>query len=402
MLYDNALLVGTISEAYQLTQLPHYAAAVRHTLAFVQRELTAPGGGFFSALDADSEGVEGKFYTWSKVEIDSILGSDSDLFCKVYDASERGNWEHTNILWMPRYTTPLSEEENATLARCRDKLFAVREKRIRPLLDDKILLGWNALMITACCKAYRALGEVPFLEMATAAIQFLEAKLQQGDGWLHSWKENKPAHAAFLDDYAYLVQAYIHLGEVTGNNQHLLKARKITAYVQQHFWDNESGFFFFTPDYQSDVVVRKKDVHDGAMPSGNSVMAGNLYYLAFVFDEHAWLAQSRSMVQSMASAITRHATSFGVWGAVIQNMVYGMNEIVVTGTHATQTLAEVLKHFIPNSIVQLASAPHEDAIFSLLQGKEVKAETAIYVCKNKSCLAPVSTVAEALKQVENW
>jgi uncharacterized protein YyaL (SSP411 family) len=399
MLYDNALLVSTISEAYQLTHQPHYADAVRNTLAFVERELTAPGGGFFSALDADSEGVEGKFYTWSKAEVDAILGDDSELFCNVYDVSERGNWEHTNILWIPAYNRPLSDNEKVILARCREKLFAGRAKRVRPLLDDKILLGWNALMITACCKAYAALGDAHYLQMATNAIQFLEAKLQQGDEWLHSWKENKTVHAAFLDDYAYLVQAYIHLQEITGNNRYLLKAKALSVYVQQHFWDSESGFFFFTPNHQSDVVVRKKDVYDGAMPSGNSVMAGNLYYLAIVFDEKKWLEQSRRMVQSVANAITSYPTSFGVWAAVLQNMVYGMNEVVITGSNAAQALPELLQHFIPDKIVQSASEPVADNVFSLLQGKEIKQGTAIYVCRNNTCLAPVSTVPAALELI---
>jgi len=330
------------------------------------------------------------------------LGEDSSLFCKVYDVSEIGNWEHTNILWVPAYDRPLSGEEKSTLARCREKLFAVRATRIRPLLDDKILLGWNALMITACCKAYAALGEQTCLEMATTAMQFLETKLQQGDEWLHSWKENKTAHAAFLDDYAYLVQAYIHLQEVTGSHQYLLKAKKITAYVQQHFWDGEEGFFFFTPNHQNDVVVRKKDVYDGAMPSGNSVMAGNLYYLSLVFNQQEWGAQSRRMVQSIASAVTRYPTSFGVWAAVLQNMVYGINEIVITGAEAASELTALLQHFIPNKIVQAVAEQPADDVFSLLQGKEVGKETAIYVCKNNACLAPVDTVPQALHLLGEW
>ncbi len=278
-------------------------------------------------------------------------------------------------------------------------MFAERKKRIRPQLDDKILLGWNALMITACCKAYAALGEVAILDMALNAIRFLEAKLQKEEEWLHSWKEDKSAHAAFLDDYAYLIQAYIHLQEITGNDQYLLKAKKLTAYVQQHFWDGDAGYFYFTPNHQNDIVVRKKDLYDGAMPSGNSVMAGNLYYLSIVFDDKKWLEQSRNMVQSVASAVTRHPTSFGVWAAVLQNMVYGINEIVVTGTHATSRLLELLHNFIPNKVLQSATAPPVNDVFSLLKGKEATSDTAIYVCKNNVCLAPVSTVSEALRLI---
>ncbi len=396
MLYDNALLVSAISEAYQLTGRPHYAEAIRATLTFVSRELTAPGGGFYSALDADSEGVEGKFYTWNKKEIDTALGEESGLFCRVYDASDEGNWEHTNILWRPAADQPVSDAEAAMLARCREKLFAIRAARIRPILDDKILLGWNALMITACCKAYAALGDPSFLRMAANAVAFLENNMQAGDHWLHSWKENKTAHSAFLDDYAYLVQAYIHLQEATGDSDYLLKAKALAAYVQQHFWDEEAGFFFFTPLHQTDVIVRKKDLYDGATPSGNSVMAANLHYLSIVFDKPEWLAQSRQMVQSIAGAITKYPVSFGIWAAALQDFVYGLHEIVITGAAATQQLPQLLQHFIPNKIVQTTSAVRAENVFSLLQGKKIYEETAIYVCKNNTCMPAVSTVPAAV------
>lgn len=210
MLYDNALLLSALSEAYQLTQQKKYAAAIEETVGFIEREMLSPEGGFYSALDADSEGVEGKFYTWQKKEVENILGEGAALFCEVYDVSEEGNWEHTNILWRPVSMKKLADRNGITeevledkMKLCKDKLLNERAKRARPGLDDKILLGWNALMITACCKAYAALGNKSYLKLAQANIHFLETNFRkENNEWHHTWKENKSKYKAFLDDYA--------------------------------------------------------------------------------------------------------------------------------------------------------------------------------------------------------
>ena len=239
MLYDNALLVTAISEAYQITNKELYADTIRDTLQFINHEMTSPEGGWYSALDADSEGVEGKYYTWSKEEIESILGEDSNLFCNFYNVTDIGNWEHTNILWLShneKWQIILSDKKTKTkIDRCREALMIVRQERIRPQLDDKIILGWNALMITACCKAFAALGDARFLRMAEDNIVFLQKNLYVEGRWQHSWKNDKANHSAFLDDYAYLAWAYIQLQEVTGNSSYLLKAKEITEYIFKTF-----------------------------------------------------------------------------------------------------------------------------------------------------------------------
>jgi uncharacterized protein YyaL (SSP411 family) len=243
MLYDNALLVNVLAEAYQLTHDESYARVIKETLAFVQRELTSSDGGFYSALDADSEGIEGKYYVWSKQEIDELLKDDADVFCKVYDVSEKGNWEHTNILWLPESIKSGADKFETDeiflknkLNICKAKLFEQRNNRVKPLLDDKILLGWNALMITACCKAYAATSEKLYLEMAEKNISFLENNLSQNESWFHSWKGNAK-YSAFLDDYAYLIQAYIHLQEVTTKEKYLIKAKTVTEKVIESLSD---------------------------------------------------------------------------------------------------------------------------------------------------------------------
>ena len=402
MLYDNALLVMVLSEAFQLTQSRLYADTIAHTISFIQKELYAQTGGFFSALDADSEGVEGKFYTWQKQEIDEILAGDSSVFCDVYDVTGHGNWEHTNILWLP-VTLPekakvLGIEEadlKEKLAECRDKLLSVREKRTKPQLDDKVLLGWNALMITACCKAYAALQKQEYLELSEAVIAFLEKSFQKQNGeWFHTWK-GVGKYPAFLDDYAYLIQAYIHLQEITGKQAYILKARALTEFVVSHFKDPDSPFFYFTPAFQTDIVVRKKEVYDGATPSGNSVMAANLYYLGIVFDLPGWKIQSRKMVESVGHALTHYPTSFGIWSSVLQQMIYGLNEIVVAGSSAPQKLAEINYNYIPNKVIQSTIFANEE--FPLIKGKFPEdGTTKLFLCKDYSCKQPVSKTEELL------
>jgi uncharacterized protein len=401
MLYDNALLINVLAEAYQLTSNELYAHAIKETIHFVQEELSSPDGGFYSALDADSEGVEGKYYVWSKQEIENVLKEDADIFCKVYDVSETGNWEHTNILWLPKpikeWAETLSIDESLLrdkLDTCKQKLLAQRKKRTRPLLDDKILLGWNTLMITACCKAYASIGNDAYLELALKNISFLEENLCEDiDKWYHTWKGGKAKYPAFLDDHAFLVQAYIHLQEVTGNSEYLIAAKKIADRVLELFADNDTNFFWFTSSNQNDVIVRKKEIYDGAVPSGNAVMALNLLYLAIVFDIREWKTKAEAMIQSLAQAIINYSTSFGVWAMCMQQLITGLNEIAITGPKAMKLLSNVNRLFIPNKVIQIALTPSEE--FPLLKGKLISVnKNLIYLCRDYSCQQPVETFEE--------
>ncbi len=401
MLYDNALLVGVLSEAYQLTANESYAGVIKETIGFVQEEFLSPESGFYSALDADSEGVEGKYYVWSKKEIDQILGEDAELFSKVFNISESGNWEHTNILWLPdrielsaeKFQIKKSELENK-LTKCKQKLLQQRRFRVKPLLDDKILLGWNALMITACCKAFAATGDALYSQMAENNISFLENKLCDNESvWFHTWKADKARYPAFLDDYASLIQAYIHLQEITGNSKYLLSAKILTEQVIEEFSDDEFTFFWFTKASQKDIIVRKKEVYDGAVPSGNALMAENLLYLSIVFDIVEWRVRAEKMLQSLKEAIIRYPTSFGVWVLAMQKIVKGINEIAIIGVSATQLLREVSRLYIPSRILQ--SADKETDEFPLLRGKQGDKNNAlIYLCSNYACQQPVNSLEE--------
>ncbi len=403
MLYDNALLIMVISDAYKITKNKLYAEVLNQTFNFLQREMLSSENGFYSALDADSEGEEGKYYTWMKQEIDTILGKESNLFCNVYNVTEKGNWEHTNILWLQK---PIQEvAENAgidtsilekQIAVCKEKLFTHRTKRIRPLLDDKILLGWNALMITACCKAYTAIGNLTYLQLAEKNIDFLEKNLKNTSGeWLHTWKNGNAKFTAFLDDYAYLIQAYITLQEVTGNAHYLLKATETTEFVINEFVEKESGFFYFTAASQQDVIVRKKEIYDGATASGNSVMANNLFYLSIIFDVPLWRQQAEKMASSINKIIINSPVSFANWASLLQTMVYGMNEIIITGPSSAEYLSEINTYYNPNKIIQAFTEDNNN--FPLLRGKWKHAhKTEIYLCKNYACHKPVETVNDLL------
>ncbi len=292
MLYDNALLVIALCDAYALTKKELYNEAIVQTLEFVRRELSVePGEGelaFYSALDADSEGEEGKYYVWDRSEIDSVLGEDSPLFCSFYGVGGKGNWEGKTILTRPERPHP-TDAELARLVVAREKLLMVRARRVRPALDDKVLLGWNALMNIALAKAYGALGRKEYKEWAIANAKFCRNRMK-GSGlyfYYHSYTEAGGGQAkfpAFLDDHACLISALLHLQEITGDAGYLTEAEALTRYVEENFSEEGTGYFFFTHKEQRDLVVRKKEIYDGAVPSGNSMMAFNLAYMSIIYD----------------------------------------------------------------------------------------------------------------------
>jgi uncharacterized protein len=408
MLYDNALLLITLSEAYQLTHHKRYAAVIRQTMDFIEREMMSGEAGFYSALDADSEGEEGKFYVWDKKEIDTILENDAPVFCAYYNVSETGNWEGKNILHTPvppeEFVQHSGKDEKGlmeVLDSCRKRLLQHRNKRIRPLLDDKMLLGWNALMNMACSKAYAATGEERYRQLAIRNMQFIEDHFSTGEGasFFHTYKNGQAKFASFLDDNAFLVQALIHLQEITGNADYLLRARDITQYTLDGFADPASAFFFFTHTSQGDVILRKKEIYDSAIPSGNSVMAGNLFYLSRVFDNNEWEEKADEMVISLGSLITRYPTSFGGWASQFLINLQGIKEIVVTGEKINEIFFDILHIFIPDKIFQSSSVPHE--AFPLLKGKQYNNPFLIYVCENYVCNPPVASLSSFTQQIGN-
>jgi uncharacterized protein len=444
MLYDNALLIIAISEAFQLTRKSQYSRAIRETMDFVQKELYSKKGGFYSALDADSEGEEGKFYTWKKNEILDVLGPDGEDFCSIYDISERGNWEGKNIL---RIKNPeivffnekdpklgkmapkglgLSEEDSR-LVDWKQRMMERRSKRIRPRLDDKILLGWNALMITACCKAFAALGVEDYRILALKNIAFLEEKMR-GEGanfFIHSYKnttenetkaatgtdqpetgDNRQKIPAFLDDYAFLIEAYIQLQEVTGEADFLIRAKTLARWVIENFSEEDTGYFFYTHAAQDDIIVRKRDIYDGATPSGNAVMALNLLYLGTVFDVKEWKQRAAGNVAGLKDVIKRYPGSFAVWATLINAFTYQIYEIVLAGTYSAEKHKEFLEKTIPNRVFQISSVSHQISSVNrpelpILRNKPVVGQSQFFLCRDYSCQQPVKEVSDLIRLLKN-
>ena len=402
MLYDNALLVAVISEAYQSTQKNRYREVIAETIDFIKNELTHENGGFYAALDADSEGVEGKYYVWDYEEVQKLLGEDAFIFSAYYNITPAGNWEHTNILRVLSREEDFAIENNITreklneiLTRGRAILKREREKRVKPGLDDKIILGWNALMNTACSKAFQATGEESYKQLAIKNMEFVWANMKSGESsFFHTWKNDQAKYPAFLDDYAYLVEALLTLYQVTADLGWLQKAKQVNEHVLQHFSEENGDYFFYTHKGQKDVILRKKEMYDGATPSGNATMAANLLQLSLYFDQPELKQRSLNMIEGFSKAIITYPTSFGAWACVLQQWIFQPLEIAILGPEYQTALKSVLKAYLPHKIIM--AVEHETGNYPLLEGKKAEGEIIFYLCQNFSCMRPVYTVAELL------
>jgi uncharacterized protein YyaL (SSP411 family) len=388
---------------------------IEETIAFIEREMLHSSKGFYAALDADSEGEEGKFYIWSFDEVKELLADDAAVFSSYYEISESGNlplgeagWEGKNILHVKKTKENFSRDNNISideldklLDRGRKILLEARSKRIRPQLDDKIILGWNALMNTALSKAFAATGHESYRQLAIDNMNFLlkQFKKENGSGFYHTWKNNEAKFPGFLDDHAFLIQALIHLQEITADASWLIKARSVCEHVIGNFSEEGTSFFYYTPADQTDVIIRKKEVYDGAVPSGNSTMAFNLFHLSVLLDEKSWHDRSMSMLSSLGKAITRYPSSFGNWASLLQEMVVGTNEIAIIGDGYAKTQKEVLNQYIPHRVLMAAGKP--DPVFPLLAGKQLFVQPAIYLCRNYTCSSPVFSTSDLMLLINN-
>ncbi len=405
MLYDNALFIIALSNAYLLTKKEVYKNAVQHVCSFIMSEMKDSNGGYYAAIDADSEGVEGKFYVWDKAEIERVLGTDAALFNDYYDVTESGNWEEKNILRVLRpledvaasYNMPV-ESALLIINEAKKKLLDVRSKRVRPGTDDKILLGWNALLLTAFCKAYAILQDDVYKNAAIQLYDFIEEKFaKENKGYFHTYKNGQPKYPAFLDDYSYYADACIHLQEITADEKYLHSAKKITEYIFENFHDKKTGFFFFTEESQEDIIVRKIEIYDGATPSANAVMAKNLLYLSLVFDKREWHEKAVFMIDSLKTIIKKHPGSFGIWSATAMNMAAGINEIVVIATSVILPLNEVLLQFLPNKVLQ---ANFNISNMPLLKDRPILQQLSIYLCRDFACTPTLASVNELMCELQ--
>ncbi len=394
MLYDNAQLVSLYSEAYQVTKNERYKEVVEETCNFIERELSDDSGGFYSALDADSEGEEGKFYVWTYTELKSILGVEFDAFSRVYEISEHGNFEGKNNL----VRRPNVKVDRVHIENWQKLLLAERSKRIRPRLDDKILTAWNALMLNGYVDAYRAFGEKRFLDRALKNAAFIKTHMLKPDFSLNrNYKNGKSGIGGFLDDYSFIIQAFIALYEVTFDEQWLKLADEITQHTIQHFSNIGNGLFFYTSINDVPLIARKTEISDNVIPASNSSMAMALYRLGLLLDKPEYLQQARKALNNVKDNVLGYPVFYANWAILMDWTISEPYEVAISGVGAIDLNHELNKHFLPNcsfSGSKLASS------LPLLEGKYKEGETLIYVCRNKTCQLPVRSAAEALKEIK--
>ena len=401
MLYDNALLVHLLADAYKLTQKPLYKTTIEETLTYIQREMMSEEGGFYAAQDADSEGVEGKFFVWDKSEIEAVLGDEADLFCQFYDVTEKGNWEEKNILNRPISLKTFTERNGLNSVQIetkfntlREKLFEYREKRIKPGLDDKILLSWNALMCTGFAKAYEATKNEKYRQIVEDNLAFIFKKFQQAEGsqtLLHTYKNGIAKYEAFLDDYAFLIAALLDAYEITFDTKYIDKAGQLTDFVIEKFFDKTHQLFYYTSENQTDVIVRQRQIYDNATPSGNSTMVSNLKRLSLIKGREDYAETANKMLDKMQHATIKYPTSFGRWAEALTAQIYPYAEIAIVGKNAENMAAQINTLYLPHKIIM--AVREENEAYPLLLGKYAKAdETLTYICRNYACQAPVETI----------
>ncbi|MGM9478656.1 thioredoxin domain-containing protein [Pedobacter sp. GSP4] len=405
MLYDNAQLISLYIETYQCTKFDSFKQTAVETINWVFNEMTSADGLFYAALDADSEGVEGKFYVWDKHEFDQVLGEDAQLIGAYYNITEEGNWEEeqTNILRKTISDDDLlnqfgieAETLFDTVKSAKAKLLAVRSNRVRPGLDDKCLTAWNGMMIKALADTAQVLSHSLYYEKAANAAKFILNNLKSENGGLYrNYKNGKASIIGFLDDYAFFIEALIALYEYDFDENWLEEAKKLADYVTANFTDTDSPMFFYTSAEGEDLIARKHEVMDNVIPASNSTMAQNLKKLGLLFDIEAYTEKASAMLAAVHPKIKTYGSAYSNWAIQLLNEVYGINEIAITGLEAEAVKIELSGHYIPNKITLGGTKSN----LPLLKGKQSN-ETKVYICRNKVCQLPVNTVEDALEYLQ--
>ena len=406
MLYDNAQLISLYSEAYKINPDKEYKRIVEETISFILREMKSPEGGFYSSFDADSQGEEGKFYVWQKSEIDLLLKENSDIFCDYYDITEQGNWEGKNILNIKKTKKEICSEYKLTtenldliLSESKQILFNEREKRIKPLLDDKILVSWNSLVIKALVDAYNVFDNELYLKQAKQSFKFIETNLITKNNQLYrTYAKGKRKIKAFLDDYALIIDALLSLYQATFNEHYINSAKALLTYVTNHFYDNTSAMFFYTSSHDKQLVTRPMAITDHVIASSNSVMAHNLFRLGYLFLEDRYIIEAKQMLSNMLSNLKENPDYYGNWFDLLIQFVYKPYEVcIVGGENVHEIRKEFAKCFIPNTIF----AGGSNSSLPILKNRFVDENPIIYICKDNVCNKPVHKFRDAIKQIDN-
>ena len=408
MLYDNAQLVSLYCNAYAVTKNPLYKEVVRETLDFIKRELTNTEGGFYSSLDADSKNENGKleegaFYVFTSEELQKLLPDDFDIFKEYYNVNSYGKWENNHYVLIRRKTDSEIEKEFGITSEVfqqkkkswKNILLKYRDERPKPRLDDKTLTSWNAMMLKAYVDAYKVFDEEEYLNIAIKNANFLSEKQLQKNGQLfHNYKDGKSNINGFLEDYAFTIEAFIDLYQVTLDEKWLRLSKNMADYAKTNFFDSEKHMFYFTSKEDPAIVTRNFEYRDNVIPASNSVMAKNLFVLSKYFEETGFDEISHQMLKNVLNEIEEYPRGFSNWLNLLSNYQNDFYEVVVVGKDASEKIKELNRNYLPNIIIAGSQVENDGSLF---KNRYVEEETLIYVCVNNACRLPVSEIETAIK-----
>ena len=409
MLYDNGQMVSLYSQAYKWTSDALYKEVIEKTLSFVENEFMNPDGGFYCSLDADSLNAdnkqkEGAFYVWNETELKTVLGEDFELFSQVFNINPFGIWEDGNyVLIQNKSLEVLAEQHNMKLSRLQEKkafweriLYIKREKRSKPRLDDKCLTSWNAIMLKGYVDAYKAMKEPKYLDIALKNAQFIIEKMGSSEGHLfHNYKDEKSTLNGYLEDYCFVIDAFICLYEVTLDEKWLLDAKQLTDYSLEHFYDDKNGLFSFSSRLDAALITQHYETEDNVIPASNSVMAKNLYLLSIYFEEVRYRDLSHSMLQNIWLSIEQ-PSAYSNWMDLAMNFASENIELALCGDLVLKKAKKINALYLPHLV--LAGTLKEPNI-PFLKNRFKDGETLFYLCQNKSCSSPTANWQEIISKL---
>jgi uncharacterized protein YyaL (SSP411 family) len=412
MLYDNAQLVSLYSKAYLLENNKLFKNVVEETLSFINKELTAENGAFYSSLDADSknqknESEEGEFYAWTEEELKIVINEDYKLFKEYYNINEYGFWEHHKYvlirdqskLYFAINNALSTEDLDKKVLLWKSKLYNARSKRNKPNLDDKILTSWNALMLQGYLDAYKAFGDTKYLQSAIRNAEFIaENQLRKDNGLYRNYKAGKSTINAYSEDYATVMQAFISLYEVTLDEKWLFISKKLADYMFNHFYDTKNKMFYFTSNEDENLISRKVEVVDGVIASSNSILGISLFKLGHYFSNKIYTETSKQMLNNLKLDIKTNPSSHSNWLNLMLNLTKPFYEVVIAGNNASKVNNSFINNYLPNIII--AGTNKETGTIPLVLNKYNTEDTFIYVCVNGTCKLPQTDINRAIKSID--
>jgi hypothetical protein len=404
MLYDNALLARVYLEAYQATGDTFFAQIATETLDWVLREMTDSNGGFHSAVDADSEGIEGAFYVWSPAEIKSALGEErGEVFCRYYGVTPQGNFEgKKSVLHIANPTEKVNKDTADSINQNKRKLLEVRNRRIRPVIDDKIITGWNGLMISAFALGYQVLRDRRFLEAATSATQFILDNLRKDEQLFRRYRAGEASIPGTLEDYACLIAVLLDLYEASFDSKWLREALQLNDSMVEMFWDKANGGFFFNRHGGTELPASIKEAYDGPIPSGNSIAAQNLLRLAALTDNEELRILAKDIFRTFGEKLEQSPLEHTQMLCALDFYLSSPTQVVIASQkieEAQTFTAEIGSHFLPNKvIVFIGSGVTDDklsGVIPLIKDKvAVQGNPTVYICENYTCKAPITDLED--------